>query len=169
MNKERIENLIKLYRESLIYFLYGYVKDYDLAEDLSEDVFVELIVHPERFKNQSSEKTYLFSIGRNKAVDYIRKNKRIISFSSLDDEEVLHSETSSYNPELELLKDERKRKLGEAMGKIKDDYRQALHLAYMEEMSYAEIALVMNKTKKQVENLVFRGKAALKEILKDEI
>lgn len=169
MNKEKIEELIRLYRESLIYFLYGYVKNYDLAEDLAEDVFVEIIVHPERFKRQSSEKTYLFTIGRNKAVDYIRKNSRITSFENAESIDIETSNESSVNPEFEILRDERKRKLGEALGKIKDEYRQAIHLIYMEEMSYQEAALVMNKSKKQVENLVFRGKAALREILRDEI
>ena len=72
-DKSAFEEIIDLYRESLILFIYRYTGDLEAAEDLAGDVFVELIIHPGRYRFRSSFKTYIFSIGRNKAVDYIRK------------------------------------------------------------------------------------------------
>ena len=69
--------IVDEYRESLIFFLYRYVGDLTAAEDLAEDVFVEVLLHPKRFHFQCALKTWLFTIGRNKAVDYIRKSSRL--------------------------------------------------------------------------------------------
>ena len=49
-DRDAFGEVIDLYRESLIFFIHRYVNDIDTAEDLAEDVFVELIVHPERRK-----------------------------------------------------------------------------------------------------------------------
>ena len=61
-DRDAFGEVIDLYRESLIFFIHRYVNDMDTAEDLAEDVFVELIVHPERFGEKSSLKTYVFAI-----------------------------------------------------------------------------------------------------------
>ena len=76
-DRDAFGEVIDLYRESLIFFIHRYVNDMDTAEDLAEDVFVELIVHPERFGEKSSLKTYVFAIARNKAIDWIRRHSRL--------------------------------------------------------------------------------------------
>ena len=53
-DRDAFGEIVDLYRESLIFFIHRYVNDIDTAEDLAEDVFVELIVHPERFSEKSS-------------------------------------------------------------------------------------------------------------------
>ena len=69
--------IVEEYRESLIFFLYRYVGDLYAAEDLAEDVFVEVLLHPKRFRFQCALKTWLFTIGHNKAVDFLRKTSRL--------------------------------------------------------------------------------------------
>ena len=76
-DRDAFGEIVDLYRESLIFFIHRYVNDIDTAEDLAEDVFVELIVHPERFSEKSSLKTYVFAIARNKAIDWIRRHSRL--------------------------------------------------------------------------------------------
>lgn len=66
---------------------------------------------------------------------------------------------------MELLKSEDNKILYEALNKIHLDYRQVLHLTYFEEMDNDEVAKVLGKNKKQVYNLVARGKQALKETM----
>ncbi len=170
MDNEKIEELIGLYREGLIYFIYRYVKDLDAAEDLAEDVFVDVIVHPDRFRGAASEKTYLYTMGRNKAVDFIRHNKRQENFIyHQKDESDVNDIESRYSLEEEVLKEERKEELFRAMRELKEEYRVALHLVYLEEMSYDEAGKVMKKSRKQIENFVYRGKKALKELLTEGI
>ena len=66
------------------------------------------------------------------------------------------------------IKNESKIVLHKAMKMLKPEYSQVLWLVYFEGFSNAHIALVMNKSKKQVENLVFRAKQSLKSTLEKE-
>ena len=156
--------IVDEYRESLIFFLYRYVGDLHAAEDLAEDVFVEVLLHPKRFRFQCALKTWLFAIGRNKAVDFLRKTSRLHSVP-LDEADRLADGRSL---EEAVLDSEEKRQLNRAMEEIPEDYRMALHLVYFEELSHEEAARVMKKNRKQVENLVYRGKQSLRKILERE-
>ncbi len=171
--------IVDEYRESLIFFLYRYVGDLHAAEDLAEDVFVEVLLHPKRYRFQCALKTWLFAIGHNKAVDFLRKTSRLHlvspdEASRLAEAEGAGAAGSGYGgAALESLEDavldsEEKRALNRALGQIAEDYRMALHLVYFEELSYEEAGQVMNKNRKQVENLVYRGKQSLRKILEQE-
>ena len=60
-----LADIIREYRDGLIFFLNGFVNDPDTAEDLAEDVFFRLAVKKPRFREKSSFKTWLYAIGRN--------------------------------------------------------------------------------------------------------
>ena len=101
-------------------------------------------------------------IGKSRALDYIKRGK-IIDFVDLseaqnmkDDEEKL-IET--------VLADERKIRVNDAMKKLPEDMRAAVHLVFFEEMTYEEAAKVMKKNRKQIDNLLFRAKKELRVIL----
>lgn len=64
--KEAFDEIINLYKTGLIGFIFCRIGDMALAEDISEDCFVELIVNPTRYKFKSSLKTYLYGIAHNK-------------------------------------------------------------------------------------------------------
>ncbi len=164
-DKEAFSDVMDLFRENLIFFINGYVKNEDTAEEIAADCFAELIVHPGRFGFRSSLKTYLFSIAHNKSVNYIKKNTRLTLFEG---DKPIEKSSDYIEFESDVLKNEQSRLLHKALPKIKDDYRTALHLVYFEEMSYKDTAKVMHKTVKQVDNYVSRGKAALKKILEEE-
>lgn len=173
MDRAKLEELYDKYIEGLIHFLMRYVKDENLAEDLAEDVFVEILLHPDRFRKASSEKTYLYAVGRNKAVDFIRRNARV-STVSIDDEELniimsdLSGEETEAGVEETVIKKEDSQRLGQAMGRLKEEYRTALYLSYYEEMSYTDIGAAMGKSPKQVENYIYRGKKALRGMLEEK-
>ena len=155
------EIMNELFRK-LVFFIDGYVHDSYTAEDLAIDVFSDLIVHKHRYNFKVSLKTYLFIIGRSRALDYI-KHRKVIDFVEIneaegfsDDERVL---------EQTVLDDERKRMVNEAITKLPEDMREVVHLIYFEDMTYAEAAKVMKKTAKQVDNLLYRAKTQLRIIL----
>lgn len=161
--QEAFGEIVDLYRESLIFFIHRYVNNLDTAEDLAEDVFVELIVHPGRFEGKSSLKTFVFAIARNKAIDWLRKHTRITLTPVEDAGEIAEFATL----EEAVLRSEENRRLSEALEQLRKDYRIAIHLVYLEDMSYDEAGKIMRKSRKQVENLVYRGKKALKAALGD--
>ncbi len=168
-DQDAFVEIVDMYRENLMLFLYRFVCDMNTAEDLAEDVFVEILLHPKRFHFQCSLKTWLFTIGRNKAVSHIRKQSKITYLHPADAGQLME-EGSRPHESLEevVLQSEEKQALSRAMDRLTDDYRAALHLVYFEEMTYEEAGRIMKKSRKQIENLVYRGKQSLRKMLKEE-
>lgn len=158
--------IIDTYRDNLIFFLNRTLQNLSIAEELAADTFAELIIHPGRYDSKKAGfKTWLFTIAHHKMVDYIRHANRykILSYEETPDKSL---EYESF--EKDILNKERNRILHDALFQIKEDYRTALHLIFFEDMSYEEAAKVMKKNRKQIDNLVYRGKSALREILEKE-
>ncbi|MEA4832780.1 ECF RNA polymerase sigma factor SigM [bioreactor metagenome] len=169
------DELIHLYRESLTAFVSGYVRSRAEAEDIAADVFVELIVHPDKFDPaRGSIKTYMYSIARSRALDFLRRIKRgnetaISTTIDCNDTILDIPDLAHPSPEAEYItreeQTERAEALRSAMASIKEEYRTVLRLVYYENMSYSEAGEVMHKTSKQTDNLVFRAKHALKKAM----
>ncbi|MGN0166127.1 MAG: RNA polymerase sigma factor [Lachnospiraceae bacterium] len=159
------DEILKEYRSSLTFFINRYVKDINAAEDIAIDVFADLIVHKHRYNFKTGFKTYLFMMGRSRALDYLKhRNKFIIMELSEAENELVYEAVI----EEQILADERKRIVNEAIGKLPPDIQVAIHLVYFEGLSYKEAAKIMKKTEKQVDNLLYRGKSMLKKILGKE-
>lgn len=156
-DEKALDELIAIYRNPLTAFIYGFTKDSDTAESIMIDVFVELIRH-KGFKGKSSLKTYLFAIGRNKALRYLKKNRN--DFISLNDVENYISNEDLLTDK--LIEEERKEIVHEAMDKLNPVYREVIYLLYFEEMSYKEVSFVLRKSSKQVANIAYRAKQSLK-------
>lgn len=164
-DKDAFSQIIDIYRESLIFFINRTVNNLDIAEDIAADSFAELIIHKNRFNFKSSLKTYLFSIARNKAISHLRHFGKFKSVS-IDECTEISDEYSAFEQEIE--KNEQKALLNKALGTLRDDYRTALHLVYFEELSYSDTAKIMKKSKKQIENLLYRARIALRSTLEQE-
>lgn len=147
---------------SLVFFIDRYVHDVHAAEDIAVDAFSDLIVHKHRYNFKVTLKTYLFMIGRSRALDYI-KHRKLINTEELSH----HTDIPGDEDELSeiLLTDERKRTVNGAIAVLPRDMRSVIHLIYFEDMSYKEAARIMKKTPKQVDNLLYRAKKELRSIL----
>ena len=156
--------ILDMYSENLIFFINRYVGNVAVAQELSEDVFVEILLHKRRYNFKTSLKTYLFTIGRNKAVSYLRRCARRPECAY----EYVENESDRKNLEDEFIRKERERELHRAINTLNDDYKTVLHLIYFEDMSYEQAATVMKKNKKQIENLAYRARQALKKELERE-
>ena len=156
-DERALDQIFSLYHPPLIMFINRYVRDLNTAEDLAADTFAQLIVNPKKFNFSVSLKTYLFLIGKSRALDHLRAQKKMrereIPLPTADDPETL------------IIYEEEKQELYDAMERLSDDYRNALYLVYFEELSYKEAGIVMKKSAKQIENLVYRAKIALRERL----
>ncbi len=164
-DKDAFDKLLVLYREPLTLFLCRYVRDYHTAEDLSIDAFVQLLTHPRRYNFKTSFKTYLFMIGRSRALDFC-KHRSKIPFTDLSEADANAADTET--PEKLFLQNERDRALHGAIGKLSDEQAAVIHLVYFEDLSYEETARVLHKNKKQIDNLLYRAKKELRDILADE-
>ena len=161
-DKDAFDEIMKEYHKGLIFFIDRYVQDTAAAEDIAIDVFSELIVHPRRYNFKVSLKTYLFMMGRSRALNYIKHRNRL-QMVPLEDAEKQPTDQEDLSEH--ILADDRQRAVNDALCKLPEDMRTAVHLVYFEELSYEETARVMHKTRKQVDNLLYRAKGMLRTIL----
>ena len=164
-DKSGLADIIREYRDGLMLYLYGVTGDFSLAEELAEDTFVLLGVKKPRFKGNSTFKTWLYAIGRNRAIDALRRQKRHPAVS-IDD--IAEPMDDAQSLEETYLQEERKIAVHRAMRNLSSDYRQVLWLMYFEELSAKEAAAVMQKSVHAVETLVFRARKSLKSQLEME-
>ena len=154
------ERLVIRYKDGLIYYLNKIVKNVTIAEDLAQDAFVEVYVHKERFvPGKASFKTYLYTIGHHRAVDYVRKSQREVLTDFYAEEETAMSGFD--NPEIHLLQQEGKEELYRALDGLKEEYQKILVLTELEGMKLKDAAKVMGKTEPQAKVLAHRARKAL--------
>ena len=162
---EGIAEIVRDFKDGLILYLNGYVKNIFIAEELAEDTFFRLMIKRPRFSGRSSFKTWLYAIGRNVAADRIRHDSKITNTPVEDMEEYLSDE---YDLERSYIKEERKLEVRRALDKLPVDYRQILWLIYFEDFSNKEASVIINKNERQIRNLLYRAKQSLKNELEKE-
>ena len=156
--------IIRDYKDGLILYLNSFVGDLHTAEELTEDTFVLLGTKKPRDKGKGSFKTWLYTIGRNVAIDYLRREARRREVSLDDVGELIDDESI----EQAYIREERKITVHRALSRLKSEYRQVLWLTYFEDFSTKETAAVMKKSVHNIETLVYRARKALKTQLETE-
>ncbi len=159
-----MEELIRDYKDGLVLYLNSYLNDFSSAEDCVQDTFIKLAVKKPKYRGGSSFKTWLYTIGRNTALSYLRKRKRKNDIL-IDECRMIAAEADL---ERDYLKEERKITVRKAIRRLKTEYQQVLYLTYFEEFSYAEAAEVMKKSGKQIENLLYNARKALRSELEKD-
>ncbi|MDO5521711.1 MAG: sigma-70 family RNA polymerase sigma factor [bacterium] len=156
------EQLVIKYKDHVIYFVRRYVNDIHIAEDVAQDAFVDVYLYKERYDFSSSFKTYLFTIARNKAVDYVRRNAKHMNQMVLEDMEVSDDEKTL---EEKVITDEMQKMLHENIRKLKPEIQVLINLTYFEQMSGKEVAKILGMTEGQVKVKLHRARKQLAEIL----
>ena len=155
--------IIRDYKDGLIFYLNSFTNNLTAAEELAEDVFVRLGTKKPKDKGTSSFKTWLYTIGRHIAIDKMRKK----SLDFIPYEELGGVEADD-DVERAYLREEQKVTVHRAMKRLKSEYRQVLWLVYFEGFSLKDTAAVMKKNTHAAETLVYRARNALKAELSKE-
>lgn len=162
---EGMAELVREYREGLILYLNSIVGNLWTAEELAEDTFVRLGTRKPRDRGKAGFKTWLYAIGRNLAIDWLRRARREVPLP-LEDAERMAADGESI--EQSYLRRERDRQLHRAMQSLKAEYRQILWLVYFDGLTLRESAAVMGKSVHGAEVLVSRARKALRTLLEKE-
>lgn len=147
----------------------GIVQNPDDADDITQEVFVQVYQSVSSFKGDSKLSTWLYRITVNRALDHLKKTKRKKRFGSIqgllgiDQEEAQVTEFE--HPGVLMERKEKAAVLFKALKKLPDNQRIAFTLNKLEGQSYQEIADIMNTTLYAVESLMGRAKQNLKKIL----
>lgn len=177
--KELLEKIIKKDEKALLYvykkyqpsifnFVRSQINNYQLAEELTQDIFIDFIEALRDFRFQSSLKTFLFSIARHKIVDQIRKRKiKNVLFSRLPSYIVESLKVVFIDEEID--KKELKEKITKIIESLPNDYRVILRLKYIEGIKIKEIAGKLRMNFKTTESLLFRARKSFIKVFNNEL
>lgn len=155
--------IIQEYRDGLMLYINGFVSNLTVADELTEDTFLKLVLKKPRFSARSSFKTWLYAIGRNQALDYLKRRKNDIP---LDDCPEVSDEEC--NLEHSYIREDDRRIVHQTMKKLKREYRQVLWLVYFEGFNCTDVGKIMGKSLSNTYALVSRARQALKTKLLEE-
>ena len=166
-DNEAFNMLVKKYRKSLISFIIKYVKNIEIAEDLAQDAFVYMLINKKEYDFKYTFKTYLYTIAKSRAINYLKKEKKKIIF---DESYMLNNDIESFEETLDatLIRKEKYELLYKNLKNLKQDYKLAIYLSDFQGFKYEEISRILNKTLPQTKMLIHRARKALKKLLKKE-
>ncbi|MDA3816822.1 MAG: sigma-70 family RNA polymerase sigma factor [Prolixibacteraceae bacterium] len=168
-NDERaFKELVEEYKNMVFSTCLGIVHDYDDTDDVVQDVFIEAFRSVDNFRADSKISTWLYRIAINKSLNFMRDNKRRKFFQSVgavDAPDIADEDHAREMPYNTLIEKERADILHKAIDSLPKNQRTAFVLSKYEELSYAEIAEVMQTSVSSVESLLFRAKKNLQKKL----
>ena len=169
MNESIFHRLYDLYHQDVYNFLIYLVKNRTIAEDLSHEVYVRVLKSYKNFQGRSSEKTWLFAIAKNVAIDYFRRNNVISSrtFENYNWEKEQLVSPGKLPDLLIELNDEMSRLL-EALEKCTGDQKMVIIMRYFQELSISETAEILNWTEGKVKTTQHRALKQLRKLLRNK-
>lgn len=164
MDARAFERLVREHQQMVFCVALSYCHDRAAAEDVAQEAFLKAFRSSETVRNPNQMKTWLYSIARFTAIDWLRKRRR----------EHAAAETSRWEALVEAPapaagEDDRGGRVREALGSLKEDHREIMMLRYVKELSYAEIARVTGSTPSAVGEKLHRIREAVREKLKTEV
>lgn len=161
-----IENLMREYGNDVLRTAYMYVKDYYLAEDIFQDVFIKINQKIETFQGESTIKTWIIRITINTCKDYIKSaySRKVVPMIEFKEEEILakddYEEVENYD---------RNALIKEAVMNLPLKYRELFLCVYYQELSLTEAAQILHIPEGTAKSRMKRGRDKLKKVLEGRI
>jgi RNA polymerase sigma-70 factor (ECF subfamily) len=161
------------YREPLYLLLLRMTRNTTTASDLTVETFSKAFLQLHRYNPTGTFSSWLFSIGVNTYIDYLRKRRPdTVSLSSItrtSDGDFIEYQIPSGqpNPEEDLIRRQRDAALKEVVAELKEPYRRIIELRYYEDLSYEEIAERLHLPLGTVKVRLMRAKTLLASIVKE--
>ncbi len=168
--------LVHRFERPVFSIVYRMVRDRELAEDLSQDVFVRTFNNLDRYDRSYRFSSWLFKIAYNLTVDHLRKRELpVISMHGAPDaltperQEAtsLRLESDEEPPDDRLVAKELAGELEEAIAGLREDYRTAILLRHVEGRPYEEISEIMGIPLGTVKTYIFRARRELRAVLSE--
>lgn len=169
INATDFKNLYNQYHVLVYNVALHYLQNIEDAEEITQDVFVQLHQSLHSFQNNSTLKTWIYRITINKCLDFIKhkkSKKRFFIFGNKSDSEFEMQKISDFeHPGILLENKENAEVLFRVINELSENQKTAFVLSKIEGLSNPEIAAVMEVSVSSVESLVFRAKTTLKDKL----
>ncbi len=173
-DSEAFDTLLATYQDKVVNTCYRFVHHASDAEDVAQDVFIEVIQSISGFRGDATLSTWLYRVAVTKSLDFMRKKsrkkrlghlKQMLGFQDEQGRPAFEPEDRS-EPAQTVEQQERAAILAQAVATLPENQRVAITLNQYEGLSYAEVAEIMKTTVSAVESLLFRAKKNLRKGLR---
>lgn len=164
------EILVQKYKNPLTNFVYRFVGDYEISNDVVQETFIKVYKNKHSYKTIAKFSTWVYTIAGNLAKTELlkKKRRRIVSINSYgEDNETMDLPDSGHAPDTLTDSGIKDVMIQEALMELNEVYREAVILRDIQELSYEEIAEMLNLTVGTVKSRINRGRARLKELLQE--
>ena len=172
-DRAAFEALVEKYKQPVMNLAFRTLSDATEAEDLTQHVFLQVFKSAHRYEVSAKFSTWIFTIARNLCLNEIRRRSRhraesLDEVSSENDEQPRHQieDAKGFSPPDALLQGELEEKIDLALSELPEKQRTALLLCRQEELSYEEIAEILDCSLSATKSLIHRARETLKQVLK---
>lgn len=162
--------LVERHHRGVVHFVHRFLATADraTAEDIAQEVFLAAWKAAPGFAPRAAVRTWLWRIATNICLNHNRSRRRKPTVPLVGEPATLGHGRESSNPESGAIKEERTARLEAAVASLPASQRSAILLRHFHDLSYAEIAAVLQTSVPAVESLLFRGRQSLSRFLEDE-
>lgn len=165
--------LVETYQDRVFNTAISIVQNAEDAEDVSQEVFMQVFRSIHSFKGESKLSTWIYRITTTRALDHLRSRKSKKRFGFLqrlfgEDNEALYEVPDFNHPGVAMDRKENAAKLFKAIGQLPENQKIAFTLHKLESLSYQEISEIMKTSVAAVESMMHRAKQNLRKILEKD-
>ena len=173
-NESAFSELLEEFQQKVFHTCISFVPNKEDAEDIAQEVFLEVYRSIHKFKGNSSLSTWIYKISTNKCLEFIRKKnakKRFAFMQSILGNEIPLDKTNFFtefnHPGILLENKERTETIYLAINSLPESQRIVFTLAKLDGKSYQEIVEITGKSLSSVESIMFRARKSLQQKLEN--
>ena len=164
-----LEELVRRYFKQVFLFIKTFIKQDQEAEDITQETFIKAWKNLKKFDTEKKFKTWVFQIAKNTCIDYLRKNKKMVSADSLQEEQMAisleHMKDAAPLPEEIFDSLGFEKKLEEVLNTLPENYRQTVSLHLQQDLTFQEISEVLNEPLNTVKSRYRRALMSIRQNL----
>ncbi len=167
-DKDAFGHLVDAYKGPVFNLAYRMLYNAMEAEEAAQEVFIRAFTRLETYNPAHKFSTWILSIASNYCIDILRKRRALLL--SLDEPLPPHPALMSdraEGPEAQSVQNEQQAMVQELLASLPEDYREAVVLRYWYDMSYEEIAAVMDTSVSAIKSRLFRARRQLAEVYQE--
>jgi RNA polymerase sigma-70 factor, ECF subfamily len=173
-SEKAYRELLDRYQRPVFSLIYRMVRDREQAEDLTQETFVRVFNHIDRYDPAYKFSSWIFKIATNLTIDWMRKKEvptvsidgsRYATTSDEIEASTITVESKDETPEELLIARELGDEIERAIGRLRPEYKTAILLRHVEDKPYEEIAQIMSLPLGTVKTYIHRGRKELQELL----
>jgi len=166
-NEAAFRELVNRFQDRVYNTALGFLQHPEDAEDIAQEVFIQVYRSVGNFKGDALLSTWIYRITVTKSLELIRSRKRKKRFGMLsrlfgEDNRPVHEPIEHFHPGIRQEQKEEAGQLMKLVNELPENQRTAFLLNKIEELSYREIAVIMNTTEAAIDSLLSRARQNLR-------